>query len=409
MNVKSIKNIYQIIQPYLKNIPLQFSERLSEKYQANIFLKREDLQFTRSFKIRGALYKILKEYKSNPQLKVVCASAGNHAQGVAFACQLLNIQGDIFIPDVTPLQKINRIKFFGKESINLHIQGNKLTESIQKSIIFSQENNSTFIHPFDDIDIILGQGTIGYEISQELIPDIVISSIGGGGLISGLSQSLDSNLTTIIGAEPQGAASMSQAIKNGKPTYLEFVDTFVDGASVQKIGESNFEICKKVLNYEHSIKLISNEHISHELINTYQDDGIILEPAGVLSICALDKIPRQMLQGKNVVCVLSGGNNDITRYPEIIEKNLLYLNRKHYYIIEFPQKPKQLKKYILQVLGETDDITRFEYIKKTNTSFGKVLLGIETKENNIVEDKMKLYNFKFDKIEPSDLIYSYLI
>jgi len=409
MNVKSIKHTYQIIQPYLKNIPLQFSERLSQKYQANIFLKREDLQFTRSFKIRGSLYKILKEYKSNPELKVVCASAGNHAQGVAFACQLLNIQGDIFVPAVTPLQKINRIKFFGKENINLHIQGNILQESFQKSINFAQENNSTFIHPFDDMDVIQGQATIGYEISQELNPDLVISCIGGGGLISGLSQSLDSNLTTIIGAEPQGAASMSQAIKKGKPIELENVDTFVDGASVQKIGESNFKICKQVLNRKDSIKLISNEHICHELINSYQDDGIILEPAGVLSICALDKIPHKMLQGKNVVCILSGGNNDITRYPEIMEKNLLYLNRKHYYIIEFPQKPKQLKKYILQVLGESDDITRFEYIKKTNTSFGKVLLGLETQENEMVEEKMKLYNFKFEKIEPHDLIYSYLV
>lgn len=409
MNVKSIKNTYQIIKPYLKNIPLQFSQRLSEKYQANIFLKREDLQFTRSFKIRGSLYKILKEYKSNPELKVVCASAGNHAQGVAFACQLLNIHGDIFVPSVTPLQKINRIKFFGKENINLHIQGNILQESFQKSIDFSQEHNSTFIHPFDDIDVIQGQATIGYEICQELNPDIVISCIGGGGLISGLSQSLDTNLTTIIGAEPQGAASMSQAIKQGRPINLDKVDTFVDGASVQKIGDTNFKICQKVLNGEDSIKLISNEHICHELINTYQEDGIILEPAGVLSICALDKIPLKMLQGKNIVCILSGGNNDITRYPEIMEKNLLYLNRKHYYIIEFPQKPKQLKKYILQVLGESDDITRFEYIKKTNTSFGKVLLGLETQENHKVEEKMKLYNFKFKKIEPQDLIYSYLI
>ncbi len=408
MNAHTIKKIHQIIKPYLKHIPLQYSERLSQKYKAEIFLKREDLQFTRSFKIRGSLYKIIKEFESNQNLKVVCASAGNHAQGVAFACNLLQIKGDIFVPSITPNQKINRIKFFGKDNINLHIKGNILQESFQESIQFASHNNSTFIHPFDDLDIIKGQGTIGYEITQELEPDIVISCIGGGGLVSGLSQSLTSH-TTLIGAEPKGAASMWHAIQNKKPVVLPAVDTFVDGASVQKIGKLNFDICQNVFTNPNHIKLISNEHICHELINFYQDDGIILEPAGVLSVCALDKLPLSEIKGKKIVCILSGGNNDITRYPEIMEKNLTFLNKKHYYIVEFAQKPKQLKKYILDVLGESDDITRFEYIKKTNTSFGNVLLGLETSNNLLLEEKMKSHNFKFKKLEPGDVFHSYFI
>ncbi len=408
MNANTFQKIHRIIKPYLKNIPLQYSERLSQKYQADIFFKREDLQFTRSFKIRGSLYKIIKEFEFNKNLEVVCASAGNHAQGVAFACHLLQIKGDIFVPNITPNQKINRIKYFGKENINLHIAGNILQESFQASNHFAQKNNSTFIHPFDDLDIIKGQGTIGYEINKELEPDMVISCIGGGGLVSGLSQSLSSN-TTIIGAEPKGAASMWHAIQNKQPVDLPTVDTFVDGASVQKIGKLNFDICQKVFTHPNYIKLISNEHICHELINFYQDDGIILEPAGVLSVCALEQLPLSQIKGKKIVCILSGGNNDITRYPEIIEKNLTFLNRKHYYIVEFAQRPKQLKKYILDVLGDSDDITRFEYIKKTNTSFGNVLLGLETSNNLLIEEKMKSHNFKFMKLEPDDLFYSYFI
>lgn len=404
----NISSAYHTIKPYLKNIPLQLSDRLSHKYGANIYFKREDLQHTRSFKIRGSLFKILKEYHKNPEVHVVCASAGNHAQGVAFACHLLDIKGNIFVPETTPLQKKKRIQYFGNKNTKLIVAGLNFNEALEEANKFSQRNEYTFIHPYDDLDIIQGQSTLGYEIRKELEPDLVISCVGGGGLISGLVKSL-SPKTEIIGAEPEGANSMWMALHKRKPYKLNEIDNFVDGASVDKIGKLNFDICFPTLSKSENIKLISNEHICHELINTYQDDGIILEPAGVLSICALDKIPLEHLKNKNIVCILSGGNNDVSRYPEIMEKSLLYLNKKHYYIIEFPQKPKQLKKFILNVLGENDDITRFEYIKKTNKSFGNVLVGLETSSFERIENKMIDNNFKFKKILENDLIYSYLV
>lgn len=404
---KTLK-IYQRIKPYLNNNPLQKNELLSAKYNANIYLKREDMQKTRSFKIRGSLNKILKEYENDTELNVVCASAGNHAQGVAFACNLLGIQGNIFVPNITPIQKQNRIKYFGQNNINLILSGSNFTETLENSLHFTKKNNSTFIHPYDDIDIIEGQSTIGYEIVSEIKPDYCISTIGGGGLISGLSLSLPKTCQ-IIGCEPEKADSMSLAIKNGKPTKLEVLDNFVDGASVSQVGEETFKICQNLFTDLNNIKVISNGHICHELLNMYQEEGIVLEPAGVLPICSLEYLNKEEIKGKNIVCVLSGGNNDVSRYPEIMEKNLIYLNLKHYYIIEFTQKPKQLKKFILNVLGPNDDITRFEYIKKTNKFFGNVLLGLETNNSELIELKLLENNFKFQKIKETDLIYSYLI
>ena len=411
MNAPNWNKIKNRISPYLNKIPLQYSSRLSKKYGANILLKREDLQPTRSFKIRGALNKIIKEYELDSKMRVVCASAGNHAQGVAFSCQLLGIQGDIFVPNVTPLQKQNRIKYYGQNKIQLKVCGDNFNEALQSAYEFSNENNYTFIHPYNDIDIIEGQSTIGFEIYEELEPDYIISTIGGGGLVSGLAKSMMSTKkkSKIIGCEPSGANSMSQAIEKGKPVKIDKLDSFVDGASVDLVGDKTFTVCQDIFTSQDDIKLISNPHVCHELINFYQEDGIILEPAGVLPICALDYMNINEIQNKTIVCILSGGNNDVTRYPEIMEKNLLYLNQKHYYIIEFAQKPKQLKRFIANVLGENDDITRFEYIKKTNKFFGNVLVGIETNNNIELENRMKRNKFNYKKINEDDLIFSYLI
>ena len=411
MNAPNWNKIKNRISPYLNKIPLQYSSRLSKKYGANILLKREDLQPTRSFKIRGALNKIIKEYELDSKMRVVCASAGNHAQGVAFSCQLLGIQGDIFVPNVTPLQKQNRIKYYGQNKIQLKVCGDNFNEALQSAYEFSNENNYTFIHPYNDIDIIEGQSTIGFEIYEELEPDYIISTIGGGGLVSGLAKSMMSTKkkSKIIGCEPSGANSMSQAIEKGKPVKIDKLDSFVDGASVDLVGDKTFTVCQDIFTSQDDIKLISNPHVCHELINFYQEDGIILEPAGVLPICALEYMNINEIQNKTIVCILSGGNNDVTRYPEIMEKNLLYLNQKHYYIIEFAQKPKQLKRFIANVLGENDDITRFEYIKKTNKFFGNVLVGIETNNNIELENRMKRNKFNYKKINEDDLIFSYLI
>lgn len=404
----NLKNVFQRIEPYIKKIPLQYSPILSEKYKAEIYLKREDLQNTRSFKIRGSLNKILLAHQKNPNLEVVCASAGNHAQGVAFASHLLNIKSHIFVPSITPLQKQNRILYYGKDNIELKLEGENFNECLSQALEFSTQNNFSFIHPYDDLDIIQGQATIGYEILQEMEPDIVIGCVGGGGLISGLGLSLPSSCK-IIGCEPKGADSLYQSLQQGKVVKLDQIDNFVDGASVGQVGKETFKICEKIFTELDNLKIISNGHICHQLLNLYQDEGIVLEPAGALSICGLDKLERSEIHGKKIVCVLSGGNNDVTRYPEILEKNLIYLDKKHYYIVQFTQKPKQLKKFIREVLGIDDDITRFEYIKKTNKSFGNVLIGLETDNYQQLEENMNQSNFKFQKINEEDLIYSYLV
>ena len=397
---------YNRISKYIINTPLHFSERLSNKYQANIFLKREDLQNTRSFKIRGALNKIL--INQNNKKNVVCASAGNHAQGVAFSCNLINKKGIIFLPNTTPLQKIKRIKHFGKNNIELKIQGNNFQEALKYALEYSNKNECDFIHPYNDLDIILGQSTIAYEIFKDLKPDFIISSIGGGGLISGINtyNNIMDYKCKIIGSEPENADSMTQAFLNNNPIELKYLDTFVDGASVKKVGDITYNLCKESL---YDIKVINTGKLCHDLLDIYQEEGIILEPAGVLSVSALDLLDKNEIKGKNIVCILSGGNNDVSRYPEIIEKSLIYQNLKHYYIIEFTQKPKQLKRFISNVLGEKDDITRFEYIKKTNKTFGNVLICIETSDNFSFENNLIQNNFNFKKINENDLIYSYLI
>ena len=401
---KAINNI----SPYIKKTPLELNKRLSKKYNCNIFLKREDLQITRSFKIRGALNKILNSNKYNTEF--VCASAGNHAQGVAFACSLLNLKGHIFVPEVTPIQKINRILSFGQNNINLNKIGNKFDESLKEEIKFSNDNRFTFIHPYDDKEIIEGQGTIALEIIEDIKPDIILSCIGGGGLISGLTEYVNQyyDKCKIYGVEPSLVNSMETSLRYNKLININSQDSFVDGASVSQVGSLPFEICNKYLNYN-DIKLVNNGQLCNKIIELYQEDGIILEPAGALSITALDQLDKKEIENKNIVCILSGGNNDLMRYNEIIERNLIYLGIKHYYIIEFSQKPKELKKFILNVLGEKDDITRFEYIKKTNKSYGKVLLGIETNNNKYFEERLKIHQFKFQKIEENDLIYSFII
>ncbi len=393
---------------------LQKNIRLSKQYNCNIFLKREDLQTVRSFKIRGAYYKIINSIETkheNKNLPVVTVSAGNHAQGVSLTCNSLNIKHHIFLPENTPLQKINRIKYFGKKNLTLHLHGHNFDESLVAANTFCEKNKSIFVHPFDDPDVIIGQGTVAAEIYEDIKPDIIISPIGGGGLISGVgsySKSLNKDCV-ILGVEPENADSMNQSLKNNKVTTISNLDTFVDGASVKTAGKNTFEICKKVID---DILIVGNNKLSYNMIDMYQNDGIILEPAGALSISCLDMIDKKKIEGKNVVCILSGGNNDISRYPVIMEKALFYQDLKHYFIVSFGQRPGELKKFINNILGKHDDITRFEYLKKNNKDFGAVLIGIELQDskdiNNIIK-KMDDIGFKYNKINEEDLLHTYLI
>ena len=411
MASKFIKSSFSALQSIrstniIKKTELQYNQRLSDKLGCNLFFKREDLQSIRSFKIRGAYNKII---KSNPQNKTfVTVSAGNHAQGVSLTCSSLNIDHHVFLPETTPLQKINRIKYYGKDTLTLHLKGKNFDESFIKATEFCKTNRSIFVHPFD---VIIGQSTIGHEIYEDIRPDIIISPIGGGGLISGIGQysKIINKNCIIYGVEPKNADSMNKSLHNKKINTIDDIDIFVDGASVKTVGQKTFEICSKIID---DIFVVDNNHLSYSMIDVYQNEGIILEPAGALSISCLDKIKQSKLKGKNVVCILSGGNNDIYRYPDIVEKALLYQNLKHYFLIKFGQRPGELKRYITKILGKNDDITRFEYLKTSNRNDGAVLIGIELQEKqDIVHiiSKMEKLGFKYKKINPDDLLHNYLI
>ena len=390
----------------INKTPLQYNKRLSKIYNCNIYLKREDLQVIRSFKIRGAYNKITKLNEVEKNNGIVCASAGNHAQGVAHVCSELNIPCDIFIPSNSPLQKIKKIKYFENDKCNINYYGDCFDKCLEKAKTFTSNNNKTFIHPFDDIDVIKGQGKIFNEV-MHINPDIITTCIGGGGLAAGLCLENKDNKLKIYGAEPEGCTSMQQSIKLNKNIRLNSINNFVDGANVAKVGDLNFKICKDKLN---KVFEISNGEICEQIIEMYEYEGIILEPAGALSLASLKYIPN--IKNQNIVCILSGGNNDPSRYSEIIEKYLVYKNLRHYFIIKFYQKPGELRKFVENVLDKDTDIIRFEYIKKTNKTSDTALIGLEvSKESNIncLLKRLSNNNINYKKLENNDVLYSLLI
>jgi len=413
--LKMIQRCHNTIRNDIMVTPLELNKRLSNLYKTNIFYKREDLQITRSFKIRGSLNKIKSVIQDNSYKNsngLVCASAGNHAQGFAYSCNNLDLNGTIYVPNTTPLQKINRIKYYGKDNITIQTYGNDLQECLVEAMDTAQKENKLFIHPFNDTDIINGQSTVCYEIYKESIPDFIISPVGGGGLISGIinySKALNPDCK-IIGVEPENAESLKLAFDYGKPMIFETIDTFVDGASVPKVGDKTFDICYNNLD---SLYSVSKLKLCHEIVNCYQDDGIILEPAGALGIACLDKLSNDYdLENKNVVIVLSGGNNDISRYNEIMRLNLEYMGLLHYFMIEFSQSPGQLKHFINNILDEETDIIHFEYIKKTNRFKGKVLIGFQLNNEKSITtlvNNLNINNILYEKIEYNDIYYDFLI
>jgi len=410
MNI--IKSIYNNINNVIIKTPCEYNKRLSLKYGANIYLKREDLQITRSFKIRGVSNKINSLSKKELDYGIICASAGNHAQGFAYSCNKFNINGTIYVPKTTPLQKVNRIKYYGGNNIKINTVGDTFDDSLKHAYIQSCKTNETMVHPFDDYDVILGQSTIAYEIYQELEPDIILCPVGGGGLISGITEysKIYNKNVDIIGVEPDKANSLTMALDNSGPIYINNIDKFVDGASVSIIGNTNYNILKN--NIKKTI-CINNGKLCNSIIDLYENDGIITEPAGALVVAALDELcEKDNHINKNIVCIISGGNNDLTRYAEIMELNSIYLNLRHYFIIEFSQTPGQLKLFINNILGEKDDIIRFEYIKKTNKNFGNVLIGIELENPDNLEHILTNFDkhlFSYKKINYDDLLYDYLV
>lgn len=405
---KAAKNLEGIV----KKTPLQLNGRLSKFYGANVYLKREDLQEIRSYKIRGAYNKMFNLTNEEKSQGVVTASAGNHAQGVALSCTKLKIKGIIFMPVVTPNQKIERVKYFGDGYIQIKLIGQTYDEATHAAKDYSHETGAVYISAFDDPYVINGQGTIGKEIYEELKGrvDYVLAPIGGGGLISGVGTYLKekNKKIRIIGVEAKGADCMERSLKAEKIISLDAVDTFCDGCAVKTPGKLNFEICKK---YVDSIEIIDTGFVAKAMVDIYQNEGIVTEPAGVLSVSGLENI-KDKIRGKTVVCIISGGNNDLLRYPEILERSLVYQGKKYYFLIDFAQKPGQLKKFVNHVLGPTDDIVLFEYVKKNNKEKGPALVGVEFKNKEYlppVLNKLTEFGFNYKIIEDKELLYSYLI
>lgn len=400
----------------IKNVsavtPLSPSIRYSKQFDANIFFKREDLQQVRSYKIRGAYHKISSLNQEQSKHGVVCASAGNHAQGVALSCKLLQIHGTIYMPTPTPKQKLEQVDMFGEDFIDIKLVGDTFDDAYHAAMQECDELGKTFVHPFDDQKVIEGQATVGLEIIEQSDVDIdyVFVPVGGGGLAAGLSsvfKTLSPN-TKIIGVEPEGAPSMLTSIKNNRNTELAHIEKFIDGAAVKRVGDLTFEICKAQL---HDVVAVPEGKVCATILELYNKDAIVVEPAGALSIAALD-FYAEYIKGKNVVCVVSGSNNDITRTPEIKERALLYANLKHYFIITFPQRAGALREFVVDILGPNDDITYFQYAKKTNRENGSAVVGIQLKSPNDLEPlitKMKQRNFYGDYLNNKPDLFQFLV
>jgi len=393
VHLEDIMIANQLIKDVVVHTPLQRNDVLSERYECNIYLKREDLQVVRSFKIRGAYNRIKKLSPEELENGIACASAGNHAQGVAYACRHLNIDGKIFMPSTTPRQKINQVKFLGKDNVKVVLIGDTFDDSYEQAIACSEEEHRTFIHPFNDVDVIAGQGTVAVEMFNDCEDEIdyVFAGIGGGGLISGVGTYVKSisPQTAVIGVEPAGAPGMQTSLANGNVVTLPAIDPFVDGAAVKTVGTLPYDISKELVD---DIVVVPEGKVCTTILSLYNENAIVAEPAGALSIAALDSY-REQIKGKTVVSVISGGNNDIGRMQEIKERSMIYEGLQHYFIVNFPQRAGALREFLDEVLGPTDDISRFEYTKKNNKDSGPALVGIELKHK---EDYYPLIN-RMDK------------
>lgn len=400
----------------LKDIAIRTSllenHNLSERYAANISLKREDLQVVRSYKIRGAYNKIQSLSEETLQNGVVCASAGNHAQGVALSCYKKKIKGAIYMPSPTPSQKVNQVRMFGKEYVDVVLVGDTFDDASAEARKFAKLNGAAFIPPFDDEKVIEGQATVGKEIVEDShVPiDYLILPIGGGGLAAGVSSYFKvlSPKTKIIGVEPAGAPAMKKSIEQERIVTLADIDKFVDGAAVKKVGTLNFEICRELLD---KVITIPEGKVCGEILRLYNEQAIVVEPAGALSIAALDSL-KEEISGKNVVCVVSGSNNDITRTNEIKERSLLYEGLKHYFIVDFPQRAGALREFLIEVLGPDDDIAHFEYSKKNSREKGPALIGIELQKREDLQpliDRMDRKKFHHEYVNDQPHLFHYLI
>ena len=412
---KDIIKAHKVLKGVVVETPLDYDHYLSEKYGAKIYLKKENAQRVRSFKIRGAYYAISQLHAKERERGVVCASAGNHAQGVAYTCREMKIPATIFMPITTPQQKIGQVRFFGGDYVTIKLVGDTFDASAKAAQEFTKSEKLTFIDPFDDLNVQAGQGTVAYEIHEQAQEegvdfDQIFVPVGGGGLISGVSTYVKyvAPGMEVIGVEASGAQSMQAAFDHGEPVKLEEIDKFADGIAVQKVGQSTYEVARK---YVDKLVGVDEGLISETLIDMYSKQGIIAEPAGAASIAALE-VMKEEIKGKNVVCIISGGNNDINRMQEMEERALIYDGIKHYFVVNFPQRPGALREFVNNILGVNDDITRFEYIKRANKGTGPVLIGIALGDKNDYEallSRLSEFDPGYINLHGNESLYNLLV
>jgi threonine dehydratase len=395
-----------------RRTPLQASERLSGLVGQPVFLKREDIQVCRSYKVRGAFNLIASLDPGERKRGVVCASAGNHGQGVAFACAQLGIKGRVFLPTNTPRQKRQRIQAIGGRWVQPVVVGHSYDEASAAAHRDSERTGAVYVHPFDDPRTIAGQGTVGLEIAEQADGEIdtVVVPVGGGGLIAGVSTWLNEHLpgAHVVGAEPLGAASMRAALDAGGPVTLDDLDTFVDGAAVMRVGATTFEVVRDLVD---EVVAVPEGAVSTEMIDLYQTEGIIAEPAGALASAAARSLLSRPPEGP-VVCIVSGGNNDLSRYAEVIERSLLYEGLRHYFLVTFPQEPGALRHFLDEVLVHGEDIVVFEYVKKNNRETGPALVGIELDRPGDLPgllERMDASPLHIERVPPGSPLFSFLL
>jgi len=412
-SVQGILKAKKVLENVIETTPLKVNEQLSDEFAAKIYLKREDLQIVRSYKIRGAYNFMSQLNTAQKKQGVVCSSAGNHAQGFALSCSLLKIKGIVFMPVTTPKQKVSAVERLGKKYVEIILSGDTYDDAKHAALKYVQKENKIFVSPFDHKLIIEGQGTVAVEVLEQIGKkkiDYLFVPIGGGGLAAGIITYFKefSPATKIIGVEPAGAPAMVEAIKKNKVITLDKIDSFVDGAAVKQVGYQTLPICKKGLE---NIVLVPEGKVCTKILQLYNNDAIVVEPAGVLSIAALD-FYKEVIKGKTVVCIVSGGNNDIERMPDIKERSLIYEGLKHYFIIKFPQRSGALKQFVNKVLGPNDDIALFEYTKKNSKESGPALVGIEQKNRSDYEaliGRMKKYKVDYIPIQENPMLFNFLI
>jgi threonine dehydratase len=413
LSAADIDEAAQRIRGVVARTPLQFSERLSEATGATVYLKREDLQAVRSYKLRGAHNLLMQLSAEEIAAGVVCSSAGNHAQGFAMACRSMGIRGRVYVPAKTPKQKRDRIRYHGRDFIELIAIGKTYDEAAAAALDDVARTGATLVPPYDDLRTMAGQGTIAPEILSQLDgePDLVIVPVGGGGCIAGITTYLAERTTntSVLGVEPAGAAAMIAALAAGEPVTLEHVDQFVDGAAVNRAGTLTYAALAAAGNMV-SITTVDEGAVCTAMLDLYQNEGLIAEPAGALSVAALmeaDIEPESV-----VVCLISGGNNDVSRYNEVLERSLVHLGLKHYFLVDFPQEPGALRRFLDTVLGPGDDVTLFEYVKRNNRDTGEALVGIELSSAADLEgllERMKASDIHVETLEPGSPAYRYLL